>query len=262
VVAVAAAAINAAPAAAASFNGIGLQASVVTIDTTSASATIRVDPVPLGRFATSRNSNVLTQDVIVYTSTTNGSVAHNYRAGGFMDPFETTVPLQGDTSNYPFHHLRVEFDALATTAGGVKSGKSVPLQVELTNNVAGYRVSPSAATNQGELVRVMLHIDPSWATVVFAIFIMVVMWALGLAALVVAVSLVRRRRRFEGSFMAFLAALLFAFATVRNTLPGIPPVGVLFDYAAFFWGEALVAIALITLITGWAVRSLIGTAER
>jgi hypothetical protein len=75
------------------------------------------------------------------------------------------------------------------------------------------------------------------------------------------VNLVTRRRRFEGSFATLLAALLFAFPTVRNTLPGIPPVGVLFDYAAFFWAEALVALSLIILIVGWTVRRLVGTVE-
>ena len=88
------------------------------------------------------------------------------------------------------------------------------------------------------------------------------MWALALGALAVAVSLVARRRRFEAGFAAFSAALLFAFPTVRNSLPGIPPVGVLFDYAAFFWAEALVALALITLIAGWTFRGLVGTVER
>jgi hypothetical protein len=94
------------------------------------------------------------------------------------------------------------------------------------------------------------------------VFIMVVMWALALAAIAVVVNLVARRRRFEGAFTAFLAALLFAFPTVRNALPGIPPVGVLFDYAAFFWAEAIVALSLIALIIGWTSRALVGTGER
>jgi hypothetical protein len=110
-------------------------------------------------------------------------------------------------------------------------------------------------------VGVVLHVDPSWATVLFAVFIMVVMWALALCSLAVAVRLVARRRRVEGAFAGLLAVLLFAFPTVRNSLPGILPVGVLFDYAAFFWAEALVALALIALITGWTVRALVGTTE-
>ena len=189
-------------------------------------------------------------------------LAHSYRAGDFMDPFETTVPLDGDTSTYPFHHLKVEISALARTAGGVRSGKTVPLRLGISNSLAGYRVSTKSAVREGALVDAVLHVDPSWAAVLFAVFIMVVMWGLALGALAVAVSLVARRRRFEAGFTGFLAVLLFAFPTVRNSLPGIPPVGVLLDYAAFFWAEALVALALIVLIAGWTVRALAGTTER
>jgi hypothetical protein len=158
-----------------------------------------------------------------------------------------------------FHHLRVEIGEPASTAGGVRSGKTVPLQLHVASSPAGYRVSTQSAVREGQLVDVVLHVDPSWAAVAFAVFIMVVMWALALGALAVAVSLLARRRRFEGAFTGLLAVLLFAFPTVRNSLPGIPPVGVLLDYAAFFWAETLVALALIT---GWTVRALVGTAER
>ena len=247
--------------AAPSFNGIVLDARLITVNTATASATVRIDPIPGGSFA-QPPLDLLTKDVVLYTSTINGSLAHSYRAGTFMDPFETTVPLEGDTSTYPFHHLKVEISALASTAGGVRSGKTVPLQLHISSSLASYRVSTQSAVREGPVAVVVLHVDPSWAAVLFAVFIMVVMWALALGALAVTVSLLARRRRFEGAFAGFLAVLLFAFPTVRNSLPGIPPVGVLFDYAAFFWAEALVALALIALITGWTVRALVGTTER
>ena len=242
-----------------SFNGIVLDARLITVNAATASATVRIDPIPGGSFAQPPPINLLTKDVVLYTGTVNGSVAHSYRAGNFMDPFETTVPLGGDISTYPFHHLKVEISALASTAGGVRSGKTVPLQLHISSSLASYRVSTQSAGREGPVAVVVLHVDPSWPAVLFAVFIMVVMWALALGALAVTVSLLARRRRFEGAFAGFLAVLLFAFPTVRNSLPGIPPVGVLFDYAAFFWAEALVALALIALITGWTVRALVGT---
>jgi hypothetical protein len=244
-----------------SFDGIVLDARLITVNTATASATVRIDPTPGGSFA-QPPIDLLTKDVVLYTSTVNGSLAHSYRAGNFMDPFETTVPLDGDTSTYPFHHLKVQISALASTAGGVRSGRTVPLQLHISSSLAGYRVSTQSTVREGTLVDVVLNVDPSWGAVLFAVFIMVVMWALALGALAIAVSLVTGRRRFEGAFAGFLAVLLFAFPTVRNSLPGIPPVGVLFDYAAFFWAEALVAIALIVLITGWTVRVLVGTTGR
>jgi hypothetical protein len=258
----AATAVWAGPAAAASFDGIAIEARVISVDTAKESATVRIDPTPTGNFTVSGNLSLLSKDVVLYTNTVNGSLAHNYRTGDFMDPFETTVPLDGDTSTYPFHHLKIEIDALATTRGGVRSGELVRLRMRISNNLAGYRISPHSVVREGTILQTMLHVDPSWAAVLFAVFIMVVMWALALAAIAVVVNLVARRRRFEGAFTAFLAALLFAFPTVRNALPGIPPVGVLFDYAAFFWAEAIVALALIALIIGWTSRALVGTGER
>ena len=239
-----------------------VEARLISVDTTTESALVRIDPNPAGSLVRSGGLTVLTRDVVLYTNTTNGSVAHSYRAGHFMDTFETTVPVEGDTSTYPFHHLKVQIVALATTAGGVRSGKSVQVRLHISSGLAGYRTSPSSVVREGTLLQVMLHVDPSLAAVLFVGFIMAVMWGLAVAAIAVAVNLVARRRRFEGAFAAFLAALLFAFPTVRNTLPGIPPVGVLFDYAAFFWAEAIVALALLTLIVGWTLRALVGTSER
>jgi hypothetical protein len=179
-----------------------------------------------------------------------------------MDAFETTVPLDGDTSTYPFQNLRIGIGALVVS-GGLRSGSGVPVRLVFRSAVAGYRVSPDQAVREGKdiVAAVELHVQPSWETVAFAVFIMFVMWALALGAVSVAVNLIRRRRKFEGSFTTLLAALLFAFPTVRNNLPGIPPVGVLFDYVAFFWAEALVALSLIALLAGWTVRRLVGTGE-
>jgi hypothetical protein len=246
--------------AAAPFDGLVVMAKLITVDTANHSATVRVEPSPSGSFEEG-NTNLLAKDVVLYTTTVNGSVAHAYRAGNFMDPFETMIPIEGDISAYPFQHLRAGMGALATTGGGVRAGDEIRLQLELSSDLSSYRVSPNPAKREGKQVEIIVKVDPSWATVLFAVFIMFVMWALALGAVSVSVNLIRRRRKFEGSFTTLLAALLFAFPTVRNSLPGIPPVGVLFDYAAFFWAEALVALSLIALLTGWTVRALVGTTD-
>src|SRR5437763_2120250 len=170
--------------AAPSFNGIVLDARLITVNTATAGVTVRIDPTPGGSFA-QPPLDLLTKDVVLYTSTVNGSLAHSYRAGNFMDPFETTVPLDGDTSTYPFHHLKVEISALASTAGGVRSGKTVPLRLRMSSSLAGYRVSIQSAMRDRPLVDVVLHVDPSWGAVLFAVFIMAVMWALALGALAI-----------------------------------------------------------------------------
>jgi hypothetical protein len=261
----AATAVGAGSASAApSFDGIVVKASLIAVNTATSSATMRIEPEPSGSY-TEGKTGLLTKNVVLYTSTVSGELAHSYRAGTFMDPFESTVPVEGDTSTYPFFHLRTGVGLLASTGGDLRSGNGIRVHLQFSSAVAGYRVSPNPAVREGppdESVQLVVHVDPSWATVLFAVFIMFVMWALALGAVSVAVNLVIRRRKFEGSFATLLAALLFAFPTVRNNLPGIPPVGVLFDYAAFFWAEALVALSLIALLTGWTLRALVGTTER
>jgi hypothetical protein len=76
-------------------------------------------------------------------------VGHPYRAGNFTDPFKTTLPLEGDTSSYPFHHLTVKIDALAAPAGGVRSGKLVPVRLHIISDLAA-TVSPPGRSRARE----------------------------------------------------------------------------------------------------------------
>jgi hypothetical protein len=137
--------------------------------------------------------------------------------------------------------------------------KPVPVQVKLATGYAGFATSsrkPKSLQQFGLLVN--LSFSRSTPTILYTVSMMVVMWSVGLGAFALSASLVARRRRFEAGFTGFLAALLFAFPAVRNSLPGAPPIGVLTDYAAFFWGEALVAAALLLLLFGWTRRQLVG----
>lgn len=42
--------------------------------------------------------------------------------------------------------------------------------------------------------------------------------------------------------------MLFALVGFRNTAPGVPPFGSLFDFTAFFWAELAVAGSLTAVI--------------
>jgi hypothetical protein len=48
--------------------------------------------------------------------------------------------------------------------------------------------------------------------------------------------------------------LLFAFAAVRNSQPGVPPIGTYSDFIAFFWAEVLIALCLLSIIFAWVLR--------
>jgi Domain of unknown function (DUF4436) len=50
---------------------------------------------------------------------------------------------------------------------------------------------------------------------------------------------------------AYLAALLFAFPLIRQTLPGNPGPGTLIDVVAYYWTEVIVAATLVVLLIRW-----------
>jgi hypothetical protein len=53
---------------------------------------------------------------------------------------------------------------------------------------------------------------------------------------------------------SFTAALLFAFAAVRNAQPGTPPIGTYSDFMSFLWAEVIIALCLIILVFTWVMR--------
>jgi len=58
------------------------------------------------------------------------------------------------------------------------------------------------------------------------------------------VVLVRHHHGLVYPALGWMAATLFALVVVRNAVPGSPPIGSLFDYAAFLWAEAVIAVSV------------------
>ena len=58
----------------------------------------------------------------------------------------------------------------------------------------------------------------------------------------------------SGTFGIDLAALLFAFPLIRTLLPGDPPLGVLADFAGYFWIEAITGFSLLALLVARICR--------
>lgn len=58
-----------------------------------------------------------------------------------------------------------------------------------------------------------------------------------MCAFALACSVWIRHRKVEPPTIAVNAALLFALPALRNTQPGVPPVGALIDVCGFFWNE-------------------------
>ncbi len=90
---------------------------------------------------------------------------------------------------------------------------------------------------------------------IYAIFILILLWTLALSGVVTVLTVLRNKDEYDFALPTYLAALLFAFPLIRGLLPGNPALGVLADFAAYFWVEAAIGVSLLVLVVVWVKRS-------
>lgn len=133
--------------------------------------------------------------------------------------------------------------------------EDVPLAVDLFGSIAGYKIEAvKSAESEDDYVGIELKFSRSSTVVFFSVFVMALMWGVTLAVMFMTLSIFLRGRKIELAMFSFLAALLFAFAAVRNSQPGVPPIGTFSDFIAFFWAEVILALCLLAIIFMWLLR--------
>lgn len=138
------------------------------------------------------------------------------------------------------------------TAG---SDEDVALSVDFYGSIAGYRIEAAKTPeSDDEYVGIDMKISRSGTVVFFSVFVMILMWGVTLAVLFLVLSIFLRGRKIEIAMFSFLAALLFAFAAVRNSQPAVPPIGTFSDFVSFFWAEVILALCLLSIIFAWLFR--------
>jgi hypothetical protein len=233
-------------------DGIGVAARVIGVDPAADAMTVRLEFAPLGSYRS--GDVVLRRAVDVFVSTAKGRSLIHFPADSVMSPTEASVALlDGELLDYPFDKYNTALVIFASDG----HGHNVPVTEEVSTGFNGFRITTARARYRS-FPYAKFHLRRASTTIFFAVFIMVVFWAVALSAFALAVTLVERRRRFEAGFTGFLAALLFALPTVRNSLPGSPPIGSLNDFLSFFWTEGIAAVALVIVVVTWVVRTLPG----
>jgi hypothetical protein len=131
----------------------------------------------------------------------------------------------------------------------------VPIGVDFVGSIPGFKIDAAKAKEStNDYVGIDMTISRAATTKFFSFFVMAMMWGLTLGVLFLTLSVVLRGRKVELAMFSFTAALLFAFAAVRNTQPGTPPIGTYSDFISFFWAEVIIALCLIILVFTWLLR--------
>ena len=208
---------------------------------------LRVEVVPLGTLAAPNGVNTPAKPITLYsTSPTQSEVL--FQAGRSAPAQDLDVSLYGGTiSDYPFDGYDTEIAFAA-----VVDDEQVPVSMSFGDVDPLFRFGTLSSHTTNRVVDMVEHVTRAQGTKLMAVFMMVVMWALALSVLAGAWILVSRRRGLVWPALGWMAATLFALASLRNVAPGAPPIGCLLDYAAFFWAEILTAVGVVSAVL-WGV---------
>ena len=131
----------------------------------------------------------------------------------------------------------------------------IPIGVDFSGSISGFKIDAAKSKESSDdFVGIEMTISRSATTKFFSFFVMVMMWGLTISVLFLTLSVLLRGRKPELAMFSFTAALLFAFATVRNAQPGTPPIGTYSDFISFFWAEVIIAMCLVALVFIWLLR--------
>jgi hypothetical protein len=157
---------------------------------------------------------------------------------------EQRFGVGGTPTDYPFDRYTTTMAINVVT----DDGTVLPMSATIANTDSFFWITPTLNTDYGDGLDVDLLMKRSTPTVVFAVFVMILMLGLAAAAVTASYYALRWRRGLVLPACSMMAAILFALIPLRNAVPGGPPIGSLIDFASFFIAEAVISISLITSV--------------
>jgi hypothetical protein len=171
------------------------------------------------------------------------------------DALDLSDSMKGNVSDYPWdsHESTIVMTAKMTEDSG--RTVDVPIRMSYYGALQGLDVNVTVdSTGGGSVKEINTTILRSTVTTIMVCFSILLIWVLIVTVVVMVMYVVVLKHELQMMMFAFFGTLLFAMTAFRNAMPGTPPMGVLSDYIAFFWGylTAIVGIGILTVI--WVDR--------
>ncbi|KAJ3314773.1 hypothetical protein HDU76_002357 [Blyttiomyces sp. JEL0837] len=239
---------------------IAIYGEVISIDALNRKYQLRLSFYPCGKFLTDlTNEKAFQGGTTLLGQNVNITVGPNnlvFPAGKIMQSTETTIQFDdGDVNEYPFD----QFVSTTYVVGQyVKNNVSaqLPIGISVMGAIQTWTLNFDAGDfkEDGTAVYVDFKFTRSATTKFFSLFVVVIMWVLGILSFVQAVTIYTRNRKVEPPTIAANMGLLFALPAVRNSQPGAPAIGCLADTVSFFWATVLVSMAVGLLFLNYIIK--------
>ncbi|MFE2997746.1 DUF4436 family protein [Nocardia sp. NPDC059246] len=220
---------------------------VAKIDPVTQTTTVEVLATPRGALA-DKNGN-FAADTLIYTSALKADPI-KIKAGEPISAAEVKVVVEGTLTDYPFD----TYDAVL--AFDVFSGdRRLPTAATVASGDTLFAVSEHPESGADDGIDLGLHASRSVPSLTFALFIMILMLGLALAAAIACYYVLAGKRGLMFPAVSMMGALLFALVPLRNAVPGGAPIGSIIDFTSFFIAEGIISAALVgTVIVGYRVE--------
>lgn len=249
---------------------------VVSVDPVKGEMTARLDFVPHGDL-TKDDGRTLARNLKLTVNSATGKGEHEFAKGKKMNPFDLVLGIyDGQVMDFPFDTHKAEFylDFEADAAGDKKSeaakpaadapaaasddeeeDDSIEMDVNFTASLVGMSIKAAVQPDSSsDDMGIDIEVSRAPTVLFFSSFVMLAMWLLVFAVLRLLWSVSFGERKIEVGMFSFLGSMLFAFPALRNSQPGVPPIGTYGDFISFFWAEGLIALALLSIVMVWLAR--------
>ncbi|KAG1047169.1 hypothetical protein G6F46_004143 [Rhizopus delemar] len=190
---------------------------------------------------------------------------YHFEKGETINPIQVSFNYEdGNQIDYPFD---IYFGNLDVSAFYVNdTAKSIPITFHLDASITSFHFMPSIKHQPvleddddnepfiSDRISLKISTGRSTTTLVFSIFICILMWLLSLIMSLFAYQVVFRKRKADAHACMIGITTLFALPAVRSAQPGIPDVGTVSDILGFYWNMALIACSSIAVIMCWVIR--------
>ena len=183
-----------------------------------------------------------------------------------LDRYDTTVRLlittparnvRPETPNIPANITQHTHptDELAVSPTALLQNAPVALSISLTASVPGIRFKGNVSRGSSqEPTGIELHLTRANNVIAVSLIVVLMMTALSLSLLAMAIRATTAEKT-DLLPLSVSISLIFGLPALRNIQPGVPPVGVIVDYAAFIWAELIVAVSAVVIVWTWLLRS-------
>ncbi|MFE1793078.1 DUF4436 family protein [Streptomyces sp. NPDC059525] len=228
---------------------VDVEATVQRVDAAGRELVLRVRVVPRGALGEEDGTAPVADLGLQTSAATVGDLA--FKAHERLTTRDVRVALSGGSiGDYPFDTYETDIEFRAVMNGG-----RVPVRLLFSNNDTLFSVTAEPVSPRQEAA-LALSVARSGSLLVFAVFMMLVMWALAASVIIGTWYLTTRGEGLVWPALAWMAATLFALSAFRNTAPGTPPIGCVLDWFAFLWAETVIALCLIAVVVTGVRTSL------